>query len=166
MKYNEHIQGKIIFDPADLTNKHVNHSSWKKHIIAFIDEPDFCAYFSWFIKKRYSLNIHYPIRDVHLTVVNDKLVDGINASERKYSRSKSMFSGKVIDITYDLDIRTDGRSWWFKAQSDDAIILRQHIGLKPTPYFGFHITVGRVDGREYEKEHGNYVHRLIKRYGT
>ena len=164
MKHDQFIQGKLLFDPVDLTKKHGLQSTWKKNVIAVIDDEDFCEYFAWFIKKRYNLKIVDPIRGAHLTIINDKLIDGIDATERKYSRSKSMFNGKVIDITYDLDIRTDGKYWWFKAQSNEAIMVRQHIGLQPTPYFGFHLTVGRVEGREYEKEHGKYIHRLIKRY--
>jgi hypothetical protein len=165
MGYSEHIQGKILFDPMNLTRKHEAHSEWKKSVLALVNEPDFCDYFAWFIKKRYNLKIVEPQRGVHLTIVNDKLSDGINATERKYSRSKKMFDGKVIDIHYDLDIRTDGRYWWFKAISNEAILLRQKIGLKPTGFYGLHLTVGRVEGREHEKLHGQYIHRLIKNYG-
>jgi hypothetical protein len=163
-KFNE-VNAKIIFDPADLTRKHEKHSAWKKHVIAFIDEPDFCDYFSWFIKKRYNLALVPPIRGVHMTVVNDRLSDGIDSDETKYRRSKELYDGMMIDINYNTDVRTDGKYWWFNAQSNDALFIRQQIGLKPTPYFGFHITVARVEGREFEKEHGIYVHNLIKRYG-
>jgi hypothetical protein len=165
INYSEHIKGKIVFDPPDLTRKHENHSEWKKHVIAFIDEPDFCSYFSWFIIKRYSLKILPPIRDAHLTIVNDKLSDGIDSTELKYSRSKRIFNERMIDIYYNLDPRTDGKYWWFRAKSNDAIMIRKHIGLRPDPYFNFHITIGRVDGREHEIEHGKYIHEIIKRYG-
>lgn len=165
MGYDQHIQGKVVFDPVELTRKHVAHSAWKKSVIALIDDAEFSDYFSWFIKKRYNLTMVAPQRGVHLTIVNDKLEDGIDATERKYSRSKSMFDGKVIDIKYDLDVRTDGHYWWFKAVSNGAIQIRQKIGLKPIGHYGLHLTISRVEGREYEREHGQYVHRLIQRYG-
>jgi hypothetical protein len=165
MKYNERIQGKIIFDPENLTKKHEAHSEWKRSVLAVVDEPDFCNYFAWYIKKRYNLKIVEPQRGVHLTIVNDKLCDGIDATERKYLRSKGMFDGRMIDINYDIDIRTDGKYWWFKAISNEAILLRQKIGLKPIGYYGLHLTIGRVEGRDFEKEHGYYVHKLIKNYG-
>lgn len=162
----EIIKAKVVFDPKDLTKKHENHSSWKKHVIAFIFEPDFCDYYSWFLKKRYNLALVKPIRDLHLTMVNDKLSDGIDADEAKYLSCKQRYDGTMIDINYDLDMRTDGKYWWFKAESNDALFIRQQIGLKPTPYFGFHITVARVEGREFEIEHGRYIHKLIKTFGN
>lgn len=161
--FNETIQAKVIFDPADLTRKHEKHSAWKKHAIAFINEPDFCAYYSWFLKKRYNLTLVAPIRGVHMTIINDRLSDGVNATEEKYMRSKELYDKKMITIEYNTDVRTDGKYWWFNARSNDALFIRQEIGLKPTPYFGFHITVARVEGREFEKAHGKYIHTLIKR---
>ena len=162
-EFKETIKAKVIFDPKDLTRKHGKQSEWKKHVIAFIDEPDFCEYFSWFLKKRYSLTLVAPIRGVHMTLVNDRLTDGIDATPTKYKSSKELYNGMVIDIDYNLDVRTDGKYWWFMARSNDALFIRKQIGLKPTPYFGFHITVARVEGREFEKEHGIYIHNLIKR---
>ena len=163
MNYNQTIQGKVVFDPEILTHKHNLQSEWKKNVIVIVNEPDFCNYFGWFIKKRYNLKIVEPLRGVHLTIVNDRLSDGVCASELKYNRSKQLFNNKTIDIQYNTDVRTDGKYWWFKAKSNEAILIRQHIGLNPISYFDFHITVGRVEGREFEKEHGRYIHNLIKK---
>ena len=165
-EFTERIVGKVIFDPADLTKKHEKHSEWKKHVIAFIDDPDFCDYYNWFITKRYGVTLVKPIRGLHFTIINDKLKDGENATEGSYKDSKRVFNKKLIDIEYSLDTRTDGKHWWLRARSNDALFIRQKIGLTPKPYWGFHITIGRAEGRAFEVEHSKYIHRLIKKFGN
>ena len=154
--FTEHIRAKVVFDPRDLTKKHEQHSDWKKHVIAFIDEPDFCEYYMWFLKKRYNLYLVKPIRGVHFTIINDKVQD-----KAKYKESKRLYDGIIVDIDYSLDIRTDGKYWWFKAWSNDGVAIRQSCGLGKG-FWGSHITVGRAEGREYEQAHSQYIHSLIK----
>jgi hypothetical protein len=165
-EFTENIKAKVVFDPKDLTKKHEKHSDWKKHVIAFIDDPDFCDYYTWFLKKRYNLFLVKPIRGVHFTVINDRLRDDVSATEAKYKEFKNLYNGKVIDIEYSLDVRTDGKHWWFRARSNDAMFIRQAIGLEAKPYWGFHITVGRAEGRAYEVAHSKYIHGLIKTFGN
>lgn len=157
---SEHIKAKVVFDPKDLTKKHQAQSDWKKHVIAFINEPDFCDYYMWFLKKRYNLFLVKPIRGVHFTIINDKVAD-----EAKYIESKRLYDGKIIDIEYDLDVRTDGKHWWFRAWSNDSSFIRQSCGLEK-PYWGPHITIGRAEGRAFEQEHSQYIHKLIKTFGN
>lgn len=164
-EFTENIKAKVVFDPKDLTKKHGKHSEWKKHVIAFIDEPDFCDYYIWFLKKRYGIFLVKPIRGVHFTVINDRLSDG-NATEVEYKASKKLYSGKVIDIEYSVDVRTDGKHWWLRARSNDAMFIRQQCGLESKPYWGFHITIGRAEGRAYEIAHSKYIHKLIKNFGN
>lgn len=159
MKNKFKISGKIIFDPVDLTRKHKDQSKWKKSVIVLIDNIDFCKYYSWFVKKRYNLELQMPLRGLHFTIINDKVSD-----HKKYLRAKDKYNKKNITITHDINIRTDSKHWWFKAECELAKEVRKSCGLPPDPYWGFHITVGRADGALRE-EHSKYIHELIKKYG-
>jgi len=163
MEFTENIQARVNFNPDDLTNKHRKQSSWKKHVIAFIDEPDLCSYHKWFIEKRFNLKLAEPIRGPHFTIVNDRLSDFPNSSEKKYRKVMDKWDGKLIDIRYEYAPYTDGVHWWLRARSEQATQIREEIGLSAKPYWGFHITIGRISGRDYEIQHGKYIHTLIKK---
>lgn len=161
-EFTEHTSGKLVFDVDDLTKKHKQQSTWKKHVIAHIDDPEFCRYYSWFLEKRFNLRFSEPIRGTHLTLINDRLRDYENSSEETYHAAKQKYDGTYIDIRYSLDPKTDGTHWWFRARTDIGVQIRTEIGLSPKPYFGYHITIGRIGGREHEIEHGKYIHRIIE----
>ena len=162
-EFTQHTIGKLVFDVEDLTNKHRQQSTWKKHAIAYIDNPDFCDYYSWFIKKRYNITtIPRPIRGTHLTLINDRLGD-FNVTEERYREIKEKYDGTEIDIRYSLSPRTDGKHWWMRSRTDLGTQIRTELGLSPKPYFGYHITVGRHEGKNWEKEHGKYIHTLLKK---
>lgn len=151
--------GKIVFDPPDVTKKHERQSSWKKSALVLIDDPDFCSYYSWFVRKRYNLELLRPLRGTHFTVINDKVEDKI-----RYEWGKSIHDGHTIELEYGVDVRTDDTSWWVGVRSEDAEKIRVDCGLPPRPYWGFHITIGRVDG-DLRVAHSKYIHQLIKTYG-
>ena len=151
--------GKIVFDPIDLTKKHTRQSEWKKSAIVLIDDPDFCAYYSWFILKRYNLELQRPLRGVHFTIINDK----VNA--RLFNQSKQLYDNNIINLEYGVDPRTDNKNWWVGVKSEDAEKIRFTAGLEPRPYWGFHLTIGRADGTLREA-HSTYIHGLIKKFGN
>ncbi len=157
--YKYKLSGKIIFDPIDLTKKHGKQSSWKKTAIVLIDNIDFCKYYSWFIKKRYNLELQMPQRGLHFTIINDK----VNSS--LYNLAKQLYDGKIINLEYAIDPRTDSFHWWVGVKSEDAENIRFTAGLEPRPYWGFHLTVGRADGALREA-HSTYIHGLIKKFGN
>ena len=161
--FNQYTKGKLVFDVDDLTNKHRQQSTWKKHVIAFIDNPDFCDYYAWFISQKYDLRFTKPIRGTHLTLVNDRLSDFKNASEETYQESKEKYDGTEIDIRDSLNPKTDGTHWWFKSRTDMGVRIREEMGISLKPYFGYHITIGRISGKSWEIEQGKYIHKLIER---
>ena len=161
--FTETIMGKIHFDPDDLTNKHKEQSLWKKHVIALIDEPELCEYRKWFIEKRFNLKLATPIRGPHFTIINDRLADFDGATEELYQQLQEEWNEREILIRYEYAPYTDGTHWWLRARSEQATELRTQMNLSPKPYWGFHITIGRVSGKEYEMEHGKYIHRLIQK---
>ncbi len=156
------VQGRLVFDLPDVTKKHVKQASWKKTALVMIENPDFCNYYAWFVKKRYNLELYRPLRDTHFTVINDK----IETEEEllKYEEGRAKHNGKMINVEYGIDVRTDDISWWLGARSLEAEQVRIDCGLPARAYWGFHITIGRVDG-DWRIENSKNVHALIKTFG-
>lgn len=151
--------GVIEFDPVIMTKKHEKQSSWKRVALVMINCSDFWRYYSWFIKKRYSLELLKPIRDTHLTIINDKIID-----HDKFEYGKSIHNKSIVSFEYDINVRTDGTFWWLNVKSEDAEKIRIDCGLKPKPFYNFHITIGYVNG-DLRIAHSNYIHNLIVTYG-
>jgi hypothetical protein len=114
------VEGKIIFDPIDVTKKHQKQSSWKKVAMVHIGS-DISEYYAWFIRKRYNINLTPPLRKAHITFINDR------ASEMngKWKEVKKKWDGKKITITLSVDPRTDSDEpnsdahWWLNVPEED-----------------------------------------------
>ena len=145
------IKGILEFDPINVTKKHDNQSSWKKVAMVRFENDDTWNYYSWFLKKRFNLNLNKPLRGTHLTVINDIVDDNL------YEMGRQLFHGKEITIQYDpSDIRSNKKGhWWLKSYSDDAHNIRTVVGLDPKPYFGLHITIGLAT--HLQLEHSKYI---------
>jgi hypothetical protein len=143
------IRGKIVFDPINVTKKHNSQSTWKKVAIVKFD-CDIYSYYSWFLQKRFNLNLNKPLRGTHLTFINDIVDDDI------YLQARDMFDGKEIVVEYDPTIIRSNKvgHWWLRAQSDDAQNIRNVMGLG-NPYFGYHITIGLAT--HLQLEHSKYI---------
>ena len=173
------LTGKIVFDPEDKTNKHAKQASWKKVAMVLIG-GDVCEYYAWFLKKRYNLKLHKPLRSAHVTFINDKASDMNN----QWEIVKEKWGGKEIEIIIDLQPKTDSSEpnsdyhWWFNIAHEhrnELQSIRGELGLGK-PYFGLHMTIGRaVDftGDDFEPgvmkakemciEHSIYLHKLYKK---
>ena len=183
------LTGKILFDPEDVTNKHVNQSSWKK-IAMVLFEGDVCEYYAWFIKKRFNLNLHKPVRGAHVSFINDSMRDlshdGLISDDEinlRWSLLKKKWDGKSIEVCLSLvpntdSLESDDCHWWLIVPHDKREELqgiRNEIGLGK-PFFGLHMTIGRavdsVDDSKFEQgvmkakemsvEHSKYIHSLMK----
>jgi hypothetical protein len=146
------IIGKIEFDPINVTRKHDTQSTWKKvAIVKFDINDDTYAYYSWFLKKRFNLNLNKPLRGTHLTIINDIVDDDF------YKMGRELFHEKEIKIQYDPSIIRSNKKghWWLKAHCDDAHNIRSVMGLDPNPYFGLHITIGLAT--HLQLEHSRYI---------
>lgn len=148
--------GRLIFDPDHKTNKHERQGSWKKTAMIFIND-DLSYYYSWFIKKRFNLDLSTPLRGSHLTIINDKIL-----FEDKYLAAKQKYDDTIVELEYFVDVRTDGSHWWLIAKCETAKEIRIATGLNSDPYYSFHITIGRPYDRQLY--HSNYIHSLVKKY--
>lgn len=172
-------KGIIKFDLEDKTKKHIAQSSWKKVAMVLID-GDLCEYYSWFLKKRFNLNLQKPLRGAHVTFINDRESD----MNGQWEEVKRKWEGKSVDIELDLTPRTDSLEnddchWWLIIPHDKREGLqsiRQELGLG-RPFFGMHMTIGRavncksdspsengsMRAKEMNEEHSKYIHSLISK---
>ena len=165
------IKGKIIFDPADKTNKHNNQSHWKK-IAMVVFESDICEYYSWLLKKRYKIQLNKPLRGPHISFINDSINDiknglFINEEEVKerWNYVKKIWNNKEIDVLLDVDMRTDSTHWWLKYSEKNNNILqaiRLQLGLNK-PYYGLHMSVGYANDKNIEQS--KYILGNINKFG-
>lgn len=153
------LNGKYLFDPDSLTNKHQNQQSWKTTSFVNFDNCELHLYYSWFIKKRFNLELNKPIRSTHISFINDKL----NKEQYdKYVIIKEQYNNKNITIKYNPElIRTNGNHWWIKIESNECDEIRNFIGLDKI-YFPYHITLGYVNSKNLQ--HSEYIHRQILKY--
>ena len=90
------VQGKIIFNPIDITNKHKKQASWK--YIAIINIlGDVSEYYAWFLKKRFNLILNKPLRGSHISFINDSLFDiekGLNIKSKDEVNKKMEYFKK------------------------------------------------------------------------
>lgn len=142
------ISGTIVFDPANVTNKQERQSEWKKVAMVLLEpklnrakgDKGLADYYAWFIKKRYNLPLHRPLRDAHVTFINDRASD----MNGKWEDVKSKWQGKKIDIILNVDPRSDGLNWWINIPEEhrkELHAIRAELGLG-RPHWGLHMTIG------------------------
>jgi hypothetical protein len=147
------IEGRIYFDPNDVTKKHESQSTWKKMALISI-KGDLSKYYAWFIKKRFNLDLTDPLRGAHISFINDRATD----MNGKWEEVKKKYHKKKIKIVLDIrphatksnSYNQDGGHWWLIVPHDERGELqsiRNELGLDK-PFFGMHMTIGKaVDKR-------------------
>lgn len=140
------MSGKLIFDPKNMTKKHNKQSSWKKTAMIMLND-DTSHYYRYLIEKRFPLIqgvngdtnwINVPLRKSHVTIINDKVNDGI------WNKLKSKWNYTSVDFFYNWGgLRNNGEHLYFKVDSPMAQSIRDDGNLGD-PYYGFHLTIGHV----------------------
>jgi hypothetical protein len=162
------IDGKIKFEPIDRTNKHREQASWKR-IAMVIFDGDVTEYYSWFIKKRFNLELNKPIRGTHISFINDSVRDlsknGVLSGEKVnklWDDVKNKWDGLLVPITLGLTPKISKQYWCLtlsEESKNDLQGIRAELGLGK-PFFDLHMTIGRAEHRHFE--HSQYIHSLIK----
>jgi len=148
--------GIIEFEPEDKTKKHLNQSSWKSVVIIKTND-DLCEYYSWFIKKRFNLELNKPLRGSYITFINDRHTDLPN-----FNKVKTLFDGKEITFYIDIEPRTNGEHWWLRVYCSEAEDIRTLCGTTAIPYFQFHLTIGYATGLRLD--HSKYILEICKNF--
>jgi hypothetical protein len=148
------VTGILEFAPENKTRKHDSQASWKR--VAMILVPgELTMYYSWFVKKRYNLELNKPIRGAHLTIIND--------SEREapmFEEARKLYDGKEVSFYIDPATRTNGEHWWLRAYCPEGEDIREACGLRRDPYFPLHMTIGYAN--EKVLPHSQYIHECIQ----
>lgn len=151
------LTAKYQFDPPNKTNKHEAQSEWKTTAFVTLEGSEMHRYYAWFIKRRFNLELNKPIRDPHISVINDRLTE-----EQKliYAELKKEYDGKEVEMSFDPDqVRSNSKHWWIKCKCEEAEKLRIKIGLSPQPYMPFHVTIGHVN--HLNLFHSEYIRNTI-----
>lgn len=157
--------GKILFEPENKTKKHLNQAAWKKVAMVMFD-GDIAEYYSWFIKRRFNLELNKPLRGAHITFINDS-IDDINnrmgtrdEKEALWECLKKKWDGKEVEVVLNLRPFSDISHWWLivdHKHRDELHSIRSEIGLG-RPYFGLHMTIGYAN--EKNIHHSRYINSL------
>lgn len=154
------MRGKIVFDVPNVTRKHNRQSDWKR-IAMVMFEGDMAYYYAWFIERRYGIRLNHPIRGAHVTFVNDS-IKGVDGGDVKWEEVRKKWDGKEIEVTLNLDARTNVEYWWLITSSESFNIIREELGIGE-PYFSYHMTIGFLNERNMEQS--KYIHDLILKFG-
>jgi hypothetical protein len=162
------LSGRIVFEPSNITKKHINQSSWK-HIAMVMLDGEITEYYSWFIRKRYNLILNRPLRGAHVSFINDSFKEmshngnkSIHDVTNTWNSVKDKWDNVEVPIMLDLSPRTDSKHWWLNVHHeyrDRLHGIRQELGLN-RPFFGLHMTIGYAN--EKWISHSEYIHTLIK----
>jgi len=158
--------GKIQFEPENITKKHLLQAEWKRTAFILLG-GDLCEYYAWFLKKRFNLSLIKPLRDAHISFINDHYLRDSSLPEDEkelmWERIKSEFDGKTIDVVLNLNVHTNGKHWWLNvdhAFRDEIHSIRSELGLG-RPHSGLHMSIGLVN--DSNRDHSNYIHELHKK---
>jgi len=154
------ITGRIVFDPDNVTRKHNRQADWKR-VAMVMFEGDMAYYYAWFIERRYGIKLNHPIRGAHITFVNDSIRE-IKGGNKVWEEVRSKWDGKEIEVSLNLDARTNVEYWWLRASSNSFDEIRTELGLGE-PYFSYHMTIGFPNERNIEQS--EYIHNLILKFG-
>ena len=134
-------------------------------------DGEICEYYAWFLKKRYHISLIKPIRNAHVSFINDSVNDIKNGLQvydidPYWNKLKEKYDNKEIDIKLNLDVRSNSKHWWLNVHNDSRIILneiRKEIKLS-NPFFGLHLSIGLVN--EKYLDHSKYIVDLCSKYGN
>lgn len=149
-------EGKLLFNPPDLTNKHQLQSEWKR-VSMILTDCDIDKYYAWFLNKRFSLNLNKNIRGSHITIISEKMED-----DSHFQELAKIMDGRKITFYYENEPQTNGEHWWLRVYSNEIEAIRESIGLDKYPYFGLHLTIGHASNKYLE--HSNYINDVCTRH--
>jgi hypothetical protein len=168
-------QGILEFSPPHKTKKHEKQGEWKSHALIFTN-CDLEKYYRWFLETRFNLELSKTLRGSHVTIISDRL----NKEQQvRFDNARQIWDKHKITFYYELEPLSSGSHWWLRTHCPLAEIIREAIGLSPTPFFSFHLTIGRADlhmdkdrhGKEFinpesqrRKEHSEYILKCCKEF--
>lgn len=147
------LQGKIVFDPRNMTKFH-NQSSKFVKVAMVVFNDDVSDYYAWFLKKQHGLILNPPVRGGHVTFIKEAY-----NGDKLWDKVKSRYNNRKITVVVSLEPQTDGKYWWLRVPKENREFLggiRSQLGLGDYKY-GLHMTIGYAN--EKNIRHSRYIAR-------
>lgn len=139
MKLDAKCNGKFMFSPTRPGLKKL-HRSFDRAVILKLDNG-VVEYYSWWLRRKYGIQVSLPAWGAHITVVSDKdrVKDGI-----AFDTLKKRFEGKILSVSHDVYLKKKWQFWVLDViPTQEMLQVRRDLGLNED--FPFHITIGRDD---------------------
>ena len=161
-------EGKIIISPPNKTKKHEKQKNWKRVGMIIFPGSDICEFYSHLLYKKYDIKLNKPLRDSHLTFVNDDFLrDSILPNDEKeiaWSNFEKKYNNQKIKVILDISrYYTNGTHYWLiipHEHRNNINEMRREIGLSKY-FFGLHLTLGTIN--ENNKIQSDYIIELSKK---
>lgn len=143
-----------MFDPKEITSKQSRQGEWKKTAMVLLEpelgrgEKGITEYYAWFIQKQFNLPLQKPLRNAHVTFVNDREAEILG----DWEDVKKKWDGKKIDVVLHVDPflgiknrKGNYTDWWLIVPDEcrgELHSIRKELGLVERPFFGLHMTIG------------------------
>jgi len=150
------LTGYIQFDPKDVTKKHQKQSTWKRTAMVRFPNCELDGLWRWYMKKRFGVIMQHPLRNAHVTFINDKY-----SNISKWNKVAQAYNGRAVKIEIPNDLRSNGEHWWLKIEKFPNMLtdIREELGLRAMPYFHPHFTIGLVNWKNLN--HSTYIKNLM-----
>lgn len=138
-KLDAQCSGKFIFSPKRPGLKK-SHRAFDNAIILKVDNG-ISEYYSWWIHRKYGIELAPPAWGTHVTVVSDR--DRVT-DLATFEALKNSFNGKILSLPHAVDIYKKWQFWILDVSPTcEMVEIRKSLGLNPD--YPFHITIGRDD---------------------
>ena len=128
--------GKLVYSPR-------THLSSSDRWLVVMGDDEISRYYRHLYSKEYpylngdrSTKLTRPVWGTHISVIR-----GERLNDPKLWR---LDEGKLIEFEYEGGVIDNGEYFWLKVNCPYLGDLREKMGLRREPRFGFHLTVGRT----------------------
>jgi hypothetical protein len=104
---------------------------------------DVVNYYKFWVEKFLGKKISTSYHEPHVTVLAGKYEKGLDKHPLW-----GKYQGRRVEFEYDSTIHTDapwftqGKYFWLRVHCPFLRHVRRELGLKPTPYHPYHLTIG------------------------
>lgn len=128
--------GKVVYSPR-------THLASSENWAAVLCDDNMSAYYRHLYEMEYpylnggrSIKLTRPIWGAHISF--------IRGFEKYNPKLWRMDEGKLIEFEYEGGVIDNGEYYWLKVHCSYLGDLREKLGLRREPRFGFHLTIGRT----------------------
>lgn len=128
--------GKLVYSPR-------THLSSSDQWLVVMGDDEISRYYRHLYSKEYpylngdhSTKLTRPVWGTHVSVIR-----GERLANPKLWRTDE---GKLIEFEYEGGVIDNGEYYWLKVNCPYLGDLREKLGLRREPRFGFHLTIGRT----------------------